>query len=45
MEHLHPYDFVRLVLVEHYAGRDFLRLRDRGVVEPQVKGVRLLVHV
>ena len=45
VERLDANDFFFFVVIENYAGRDFLRFNDLGVIQPQVKRVGFLVHV
>ena len=45
VERLDANDFFFFVVIENYAGRDFLRFNDLGVIQPQVKRVGFLVQI
>ena len=45
MEHLYAYHFVGFVVVEDDSGRNFFGVDYGGIIEAQVQGVGLLIHV
>ena len=42
--HLYTHYLIRLVVIQHHTGRDFLRFRNRRVIQPQIQRIRLAIH-